>query len=148
MPTYLDYLRPRLDADGRLNDFIRIRDGRLIFADALDLLDLVAQYGAPLEVSFCPLITRRIQAMQGHFAAARAATGYRADFLYAYATKANLAEVVVRTAVGAGAHYETSSAFDVRIAHSLWCAGVLPSGRFIFCNGSKEAPYINAILEL
>src|SRR6185295_19203020 len=136
MPTYLDHLRPRLDADGRLNDFIRIRDGRLIFADALDLLDLVVQHGAPLEVSFCPLIARRIQAMQGYFAAARTQIGYCADFLYAYATKANFAEEVVRTAVGEGAHYETSSAFDVRIAHSLWRGGVLPSERFIFCNGS------------
>jgi arginine decarboxylase len=148
MPTYLDHLRPRLDADGRLNDFIRISDGRLIFADALDLLGLVAQHGAPLEVSFCPLIARRIHAMQGHFAAARAQNGYQADFLYAYATKANFAEEVVRTAVRAGAHYETSSAFDLRIAHTLWRSGVLPSERMIFCNGSKEPAYINAILGL
>jgi arginine decarboxylase len=148
MPTYLDHLRPHLGADGRLNDFIRLSDGRLIFADALDLLGLVAQHGAPLEVVFCPLITRRIQAMRGYFAAARGPAGYGADFLYAYATKANFAEEVVRTAVAAGAHYETSSAFDVRIAYSLWHGGVLPSERFIFCNGSKEAPYIGAIRDL
>ena len=36
MPTYLDHLRSHLDADGRLNDFIRIRDGRVIFADVLE----------------------------------------------------------------------------------------------------------------
>src|SRR5262245_17825060 len=148
MPNYLDHLRADLDADGRLNDFIRIRDGRVIFADALDLLDLVERHGAPLEVSFCPLITQRIHAMQAHFAAARARAGYRGEFVYAYATKANFAEEVVRTAVRAGAHYETSSAFDVRIAHSLWRAGVLPAERFIFCNGSKEQPYIDAIVEL
>jgi arginine decarboxylase len=148
MLTYLDHLRPRVDAAGRLNDFIRIRDGRVIFADALDLLDLVGRHGAPLEVSFCPLIARRIHAMQAYFATARARVGYHGEFVYAYATKANFAEEVVRTAVGAGAHYETSSAFDVRIAHSLWRAGVLPAERFIFCNGSKEQPYIDAILEL
>jgi arginine decarboxylase len=148
LPTYLDHLRPYADADGRLNDFIRIRDGRVIFADALDLLDLVERYGAPLEVSFCPLIARRIHAMQAYFAAARPRAGYRGEFVYAYATKANFAAEVVRAAVGAGAHYETSSAFDVRIAHSLWRDGVLPADRFIFCNGSKEQPYIDAILEL
>ncbi len=54
----------------------------------------------------------------------------------------------MRTAVRAGAHYETSSAFDLRIAHSLWRSGVLPSERFIFCNGSKEPAYTNAILDL
>jgi arginine decarboxylase len=148
MPTYLDHLRPRIDADGRLSDFIRLRDGRVIFADALDLLGLAERHGAPLEISFCPLIARRIHAMQSHFGAARARAGYRGEFVYAYATKANFAEEVVRTAVRAGAHYETSSAFDVRIAHSLWRAGVLPAERFIFCNGSKEQPYIDAILEL
>jgi arginine decarboxylase len=148
MPTYLDHLRPRLRADGRLNDFLRIRDGRVLFAGALDLLDLVERYGAPLEVSFCPLITRRIQEMRAYFGAARERAGYDAGFAYAYATKANFAEEVVRTAIGAGAHYETSSAFDVRIAHRLWQRGILPNDRFIFCNGSKEAPYINAILEL
>jgi arginine decarboxylase len=125
-----------------------MRDGRVIFAGALDLLGLAERYGTPLEIAFCPLITRRIEQMRAYFAAARARAGYRGEFVYAYATKANFAEEVVRTAVGAGAHYETSSAFDVRIAHSLWRTGTLPGERFIFCNGSKEQPYIDAILEL
>ena len=148
MPTYLDHLRPHLAADGRLNDFLQIRGGRVIFADALDLLALVEQHGAPLEISFCPLITRRIKEMHSYFAAARARSGYRGDFVYAYATKANFAEEVVRTAVISGANYETSSAFDVRIAHRLWQNGVLPPERLVLCNGSKERPYLDAILQL
>ena len=71
MPTYLDHLRPHIDAAGRLNDFIELRDDRVIFAGALDLLDLVERYGTPLEISFCPLISRRIHEMHAHFAAAR-----------------------------------------------------------------------------
>lgn len=148
MSTYLDYLQPWLAADGRLNDFISLRDGRVIFAGALDLLDLVEQHGAPLEVSFCPQITRRVQAMQALFAAAAERAGYHGDLVYAYATKANFAEEVVRTAISSGAHYETSSAFDVRIAQRLWQSGVLPNERFIFCNGSKEPAYIDAIVQL
>ncbi len=148
MPSYLEHLRRWLAPDGQLNDFIGIRDGRVIFAGALDLLALAEQYGAPLEVSFCPLITRRIHAMQATFAAARSRAGYRGGFVYAYATKANFAEEVVRTAISAGANYETSSAFDVRIAQRLWQGGVLPPERFIFCNGSKEQAYIDAILDL
>src|SRR5215207_2553820 len=135
MPTYLDHIRPHLGADGRLNDFIELREDRVFFAGALDLLELVERYGAPLEVSFCPLITRRVREMHAHFAGARARASYGGDFVYAYATKANFAEEVVLTAVMAGAHYETSSAFDVRIAHQLWRNGVLPPDRFIFCNG-------------
>lgn len=148
MPSYLEYLAPRLDAAGQLNDSIGIHEGRVIFAGEVDLLELVGRYGAPLEVSFCPQITRRITSMRAHFALARERTGYRGDFVYAYATKANFAEEVVRSALDAGAHYETSSAFDVRIAHRLWRAGLLPADRFIFCNGSKEPPYIAAIREL
>jgi len=147
MPTFLEHIRPHLDPAGHLNSFIALRDERVIFADALDLLELVERYGSPLEVSFCPLISRRIHEMHAHWAAARARAGYRGEFVYAYATKANFAEEVVRTAVTAGAHYETSSAFDLRIAQRLWQNGVLPSDRFVFCNGSKEQPYIDAILE-
>ena len=148
MPTYLDLLQPRLQPDGSLNDFIRLRDDRVILGEALDLLALVERYGAPLEVSFCPQIARRIGEMQTYFGDARARVGYGGGFVYAYATKANFAEEVVRTAVDAGAHYETSSAFDVRIAHNLWRSGVLPADRFIFCNGSKEPAYLDAILAL
>jgi arginine decarboxylase len=148
MPSYLEHLQRWLGPGGQLNDFIAIRDGRVILAGALDLLALAEQYGAPLEVSFCPLITRRIHAMQAIFTAARERAGYRGEFVYAYATKANFAEEVVRTAIAAGANYETSSAFDVRIAQRLWRAGVLPPERFIFCNGSKEQAYIDAILDL
>ena len=148
MANYLEYLAPRMSDDGRLNDTIDVRDGRVILGGHVDLLGLVEQYRAPLEVSFCPLITRRIAQMHEYFAQARAATSYGGDFVYAYATKANFGEEVVRTAVVSGAHYETSSAFDVRIAHRLWRGGVLPAGRFIFCNGSKEAAYIAAIRDL
>src|SRR5690242_16224032 len=148
MPSYLDHIRPRLDPDGRLNDLLQIHDGRVIFAGALDLLALVEQYGAPLEISFCPLITRRIHEMQAHFAAARRRTGYGGELVYAYATKANFAEEVVRTAVLAGAHYETSSAFDVRIAQNLWQRGILSPDHFVFCNGSKDQLYIDAIIHL
>jgi len=148
MSSYIEHIQPQLGPDGRLNDFLRLRDGRLIFADTLDLLEMVERYGAPIEISFCPLISRRIQAMHAYFADARARAGYRGDFVYAYATKANFAEEVVRTAISAGAHYETSSPFDVRIAHSLWQRGILPDDRYIFCNGSKERSYIDAMLQL
>ncbi len=148
MPSYQEHLAPRVGPDGRLNDFLDMRAGRLIFAGAIDLLELVERYGTPLEISYCPLITRRVQAMHAHFAAARTRAGYGGSFVYAYATKANFVEEAVRTAITAGAHYETSSAFDVRIAHRLWKSGVLPPDRFVLCNGSKEPAYIDAILDL
>ncbi len=148
--TYLDYLQDRYSVTpaGRMTDFLSRRDGRLLLADRIDLNALAERYGAPLEVAFCPLITEQVQRMQGWAAGARARTAYTGDFLYAYATKANFAEEVVRTALDAGVHYETSSAADVVIAHHLWRQGTLSSDRYIFCNGSKEDNYIEAILGL
>ncbi|MBC8161609.1 MAG: arginine decarboxylase, partial [Roseiflexaceae bacterium] len=149
-PTYLDYLqnRYRIAADGTLTDFLSRRDGRLLLADTIDLSALAERYGAPLEVAYMPLITTQIERMFGYAAEAHARTGYLGSFLYAYATKANFAEEVVRTALNAGAQHETSSAADVVIAHYLWRQGVLPESRYIFCNGSKEQNYIAAIVNL
>ena len=148
--TYLDYFRDRygIEPHGMLTDFLSRRDGRLLLADRIDLNAMVARYGAPLEIAYCPLITRQVERMLDWAAEARARSGYTGTFLYAYATKANFAEEVVRTALAAGAHYETSAAGDVMIAHYLWRQGVLPQDRYIFCNGSKEAAYIDAIIAL
>jgi arginine decarboxylase len=148
--TYLDYLQNRygIESAGRLTDFLSRRDGRLLLADQIDLSAMIERYGAPLEIAYCPLITEQIANMQGWAGAARARTGYAGAFLYAYATKANFAEEVVRTALASGAHYETSAAADVMIAHHLWRQGVLPEDRYIFCNGSKEDAYIDAIVAL
>ena len=148
--TYLDYLQNRygMNSAGMLTDFLSRRDGRLLLADRIDLSVMVARYGAPLEVAYCPLITEQVERMLGWAAAARERTRYAGAFVYAYATKANFAEEVVRTALAAGAHYETSAAADVMIAHHLWRQGVLPQDRFIFCNGSKEDAYVDAIVAL
>jgi arginine decarboxylase len=148
--TYLNYLQDRygIESEGRLTDFLSRRDGRLLLADQIDLNAMIARYGAPLEIAYCPLITEQIERMQSWAAAARACAGYEGTFLYAYATKANFAEEVVRTALASGAHYETSATADVLIAHYLWRQGVLPEDRFIFCNGSKEDAYVDAIVAL
>ncbi|GAC1563380.1 MAG: arginine decarboxylase [Herpetosiphon sp.] len=148
--TFREYLGARygLAGEGPINDFISREDGRIIFGDRIDLGALVAQYGAPLEIAFCPLITRAIDTLRAAAAAAQQATAYSEPLVYAYATKANFAEEVVRTAINAGAHYETSSAADAEIATILWQNGTLPGDRWIFCNGSKDTTYINALNRL
>src|SRR5262245_34750639 len=103
--TYAEYLEERYDiaSDGPLTDFVSRCDGRLLLGDRIDLSALAARYGAPLEVAYCPQITMQVSRMQGWAAAARAQTGYSGAFIYAYATKANFAAEVVRTALDAGA---------------------------------------------
>lgn len=146
--TFREHLQHRYGAgpEGALNDFISRRDGRLHFA-GLDLEALAAEHGAPLEITYTPLIAEQITNMQAAAARARAGADYAGAFVYAYATKANFSEEVVRTALRAGAHYETSSAADARIALDLWRRCTLPAGRWVFCNGSKEDDYVQAILQ-
>jgi arginine decarboxylase len=147
--TYRDYLQARYGVGdtGSLNEFISRENGRLLFA-GVDLEALVAEHGAPLEVAFCPLITEQIDRMRRVADNARAELRYEGGFVYAYATKANFSEEVVRTALASGAHYETSSVADARIATDLWRRGTLPRDRYVFCNGSKEDDYIAAITKL
>jgi arginine decarboxylase len=148
--TYLDHVQNwyGIGSEGMLTDFLSRRDKRLLLADRIDLSAMVERYGAPLEIAYCPLITDQVKRMLGWAAAARAEVGYNGTFLYAYATKANFAEEVVRTALAAGAHYETSATADVLIAHHLWRQGVLEESRYMFCNGSKEDGYIDAIVAM
>ncbi len=150
MQTYADYLKDTygFEGSGVLTDFLSRRDERLLLGETVDLAALAQQYGAPLEVSFCPLITQQVQRMLDYATLAQHSSGYQGEFVYAYATKANFSEEVVRTALKAGAHYETSAAADVVIAHHLWRQGVLSAERYIFCNGSKERAYIDGILAL
>ncbi len=71
--TYLNYLQDRygVEAEGGLTDFLSRRDGRLLLADQIDLKAMIARYGAPLEIAYCPLISEQIERMQGWAADAR-----------------------------------------------------------------------------
>lgn len=150
MQTYTNYLQTRynLPAEGQLTDFLTRRDGHLFLDDRLNLNELADTYGAPLEVVYTPQITRQIERMTGYARLAKEVADYSAPFLYAYATKANFAAEAVRAALNAGAHYETSAAADVEVAHMLWRDGILPADRLIFANGSKENHYLAAIMRL
>ncbi|MBU1878983.1 MAG: arginine decarboxylase, partial [Chloroflexi bacterium] len=128
------------------NDFLSAREGRLYLED-LDLAQLLVGgrqdqglgrvLPSPLELVYLPLIRRRIGQMRQTFAEAIAQTGYAGRFYYAYASKANEAEEVVRTALGAGAHHEMSSWVDVEIVRLLKAAGHLPPDRLVIANGFK-----------
>jgi arginine decarboxylase len=148
--SFSAYLHERygLAANGQLTDFLSRRDGQLLLGDVVNLNELARRYGAPLEVVYCPQISNQVQRMLAWAASARNHTEYSGAFLYAYATKANFAAEAVQTALDAGAHYETSAAADVEIAHYLWQQGILPADRLICCNGSKEPHYLAAITNL
>ncbi len=149
----------------RFNDYLHVVQGELHFGGLnlaqLFLKDKNAIDGpafpgigkslpSPLEIVYLPKIRQRIKAMQAVFDQARAEVGYAGNFYYAYASKANAAEEVIRTTLGAGAHHEMSSVIDVTIAFLMLERGLLPPDRMVICNGFKPTgtDYANSILDL
>jgi arginine decarboxylase len=149
-------LPPYLEGNTFGNDLV-VRNGRLFFQN-VDLVGLMTErlpgqqrpLGSPLEVVFLPKIISQVKTMQRWFADASAADGYPARFEYAYASKANSEEEVTRTALEAGAHYETSSAADVEIVRHSLARGLMSSDRLCICNGFKVpgSDYCQKITEL
>jgi arginine decarboxylase len=141
------------------NDYLSAGQGRLLL-DGLDLAQIFlgdrADQGfgrtlpSPLEIVYLPLIRRQIRRMVAVFEQTIEATGYPAHFHYAYASKANAAEEVIRTTLEAGAHHEMSSTVDVDIARLMIARGLLTPERMIVCNGFKmpSTDYAANILRL
>jgi len=128
--------------DRSFNAYLNARNGHLHF-EGLNLFELTQSgvdgqpLGSPLEIVYLPKIREKITRMNTVFERARAALNYEGLFHYAYASKANAAEEVTRTAVGAGAHLEMSSSVDVDIARYLATRGYLKPEQMIICNGFK-----------
>jgi arginine decarboxylase len=134
--------------DHVFNDYLHHRHGHL-FLEELDLAELVANQNqalgpaadlsSPLEIVYLPIIKRKIDFMRQVFADISAELGYDGRFHYAYASKANAAEEVIRTTLSAGAHHEMSSTVDVDIARIMKARGLVPDDRMVICNGFKPA---------
>jgi len=131
----------------QFNRYLRNINGRLHLED-LDLTQLFLgdnldqglhqQLPSPLEIVYLPIIRQQISKMNQIFAEAIDAVGYAGAFHYAYASKANAAEEIIRTTLGAGANHEMSSTVDTDIARIMIHRGLLPPERLIVCNGFKS----------
>lgn len=91
----------------------------------------------PLEIAFLPNIRAQVTAMDRCFRRAIDEVGYPAPFHFAFASKANTAEEIVRSTLTAGAHHEMSSDVDVEIVRRMIRAGLLPEDRMVIANGFK-----------
>lgn len=141
------------------NSYLHVKNGRL-HMDGLDLTQLFFDkpdeqefhqvLPSPLEIVYLPLIRRQIRQMNQAFAQVIDELSYDGRFHYTYASKANAAEEVIRTTLGAGAHHEMSSSVDVDIARMMIQRGLLTSQKYIICNGFKPegSRYAAKILQL
>lgn len=141
----------------QFTDYLQAQNGRLHF-HGLDLVSFFTSARNPLgvhitnslELSYLPKIEEKIKMMRRIVGHVQAELGYGGEFHYAYATKANPAEEVIRTTLAAGAHHEMSSSVDVQIALLMIERGLLPADRFIIANGFKApgSAYSQNLLKL
>jgi arginine decarboxylase len=140
--------KPAPAPNQQFNDYLSSRNGRLFFED-LDLAQLVMgggmdqgagrALGSPLELIYLPMIRTKITRLQQVFAEAIGDTNYAGRFHYAYTSKSNATEEVVRTALGVGTHYEISSWIDVEIVRLMKARGLLKPEQMLVCNGFKAS---------
>ena len=144
--------------DRSLNRYLNARNGRLFYED-LDLAALFEEKGrslklgreihSPLEIVYLPMIRRQIHNMRDIFSQAIEDVGYAGQFRYAYASKANAAEEVIRTTLKAGAQHEISSLMDIEILRVMQERGILDPQTMILCNGFKppNSSYADKIVQ-
>ncbi len=149
LPCRIGWLSPAPVPDGhRFNHFLEVSGGRLL-AQGLDLAAFFEPgrsparglpgeaMSSPLEIAFLPSIRAQVEAMERCFRQATDDLGYPSPFIFAFASKANTAEEIVRSTLAAGAHHEMSSDVDVAIARRMIRAGLLPPDRIVLANGFK-----------
>lgn len=122
-------------------------DNNLHF-NGVPLMDVIAQYGTPLKITYLPKISSQIQKAKRLFNVAMAKADYKGEYQYCYCTKSSHFEFVLKEALKNDIHLETSSGFDIAIIKQLAAEEQIDRNRFIICNGFKRPGYIEGIVDL
>ena len=125
----------------------KLEDNELQF-HGIDLMKLVAQYGAPLKFTYLPKISENINRAKEWFKNAIKEHNYKGSYNYCYCTKSSHFEHVLNEALSNDIHIETSSAFDINIVQKLKKSGKLADNAYVICNGFKRDQYITNIADL
>jgi arginine decarboxylase len=128
LPEYLSYKKDELHYEG------------------INLLDLTATYGSPLEVAYTNMINKKIMYLKGIFTAAIEKNKYQGNYFFTYATKANYYSEVISTSLNHTDYLETSSGYDLDIIEKLFNDKLIPAGFTIICNGFKKGYYFDKIV--
>jgi arginine decarboxylase len=124
-----------------------LRGSQLEF-HGIDLMQLVAQYGAPLKFTYLPKISKNIQRAQSWFQLAMKKYQYAGNYNYCYCTKSSHFKHVLDEALKNDIHIETSSAFDIDIVENLKRDGKINNHTYVLCNGFKREQYVSNIVRL
>jgi arginine decarboxylase len=144
MRKYIELIKHTFYFDSE--DF-KVDNNELLF-NSVPLMPLIEKYGTPLRFTYLPKISQNIQRSKALFAKAFERTAYNAEYHYCYCTKSSHFSFVLEEALKNDIHIETSSGYDIDIVRNLHQKGLIPKGKFILCNGSKDETYIRNIRSL
>lgn len=135
---YIDLIEQTFDFP---QDEFRVENNKLLFNE-IPLMDIIKEYGTPLKITYLPKITQQIEKARRWFRTAMAKIDYKGQYFYSYCTKSSHFSFVLDKVLGANAHIETSSAFDINILEKLQEKNLLNKQNFILCNGFKQKQYL------
>ncbi|MFT5230048.1 MAG: arginine decarboxylase [Patiriisocius sp.] len=141
---YIDLINQTFDFP---QEEFRLNEDQLQFHD-VNLMELVAQYGAPLKFTYLPKISENIHRAKTWFAKSMNEQDYKGTYNYCYCTKSSHFKHVLNEALKNDIHIETSSAFDINIVEALKYEGKITDQTYVICNGFKREQYITNITRL
>lgn len=144
MKSYADLIDQTFDFP---TEEFHVKKKQLFFHD-VDLMGLIEKYGTPMKISYLPKIRENINQARKFFGDAMRKHNYQGDYVYCYCTKSSHFQFILEETSKAGAHIETSSAFDIPIVRKLYEQELIKKDTFILCNGFKRPMYLQKISEL
>ncbi len=111
----------------------------------INLMELVAQYGAPLKFTYLPKISENINRAKTWFANAIKEHNYEGTYNYCYCTKSSHFKHILNEVLTNDVHIETSSAFDIDIVENLKSQGKITDDTYVISNGFKRDQYVKNI---
>ncbi|MDW3192594.1 MAG: arginine decarboxylase [Cytophagales bacterium] len=144
MKSYADLIDQTFDFP---TEEFRVKEKQLFFHE-VNLMALIEKYGTPIKISYLPKIRENIAKARKYFSDAMKKHNYQGDYVYSYCTKSSHFQFVLEETCKAGAHIETSSAFDIPIVRKLHDQQLIKKDTFVLCNGFKRPLYQQYVTEL
>lgn len=144
MKSYADLIDQTFDFP---TEEFRVKEKQLFFHE-VDLMALIEKYGTPIKISYLPKIRENIAKARKYFSDAMKKHNYQGDYVYSYCTKSSHFQFVLEETCKAGAHIETSSAFDIPIVRKLHDQQLIKKDTYVLCNGFKRPLYQQYVSEL
>lgn len=144
MKSYSDLIDQTFDFP---SEEFRVKEKQLLFHE-VDLMALIEKYGTPIKISYLPKIRDNINRARKYFGDAMKKHNYEGDYVYCYCTKSSHFQFVMEETSKAGAHIETSSAFDIPIVRKLYDQKLIQKNTYVLCNGFKRPLYLEKVTNL